>query len=309
MRRTIPTRKGICMKRWQRWSAIIAIPVTLAVAGCSVADTAANQVGLHYKNGPFSNRVYMGCVQPSRLEYHKVNDDYFYYPATTAQRTLTFGPGGDFQALTITSKEGQIMSVPANITFHLNASCKAYTDAAGKTWPGGILQKFHETIGMQYAAYATEGGDEPGKGWDQVLDKFLRAPAERGVSNAALGFGWSQLFTDPVTKGNWENASKIEIPKIVKEQTGEDYFIIDSIVLQKPDPNDTLKAELANNQAAQLRANTAETDKSTAANFPGGITGYTAYQMQLAVARAIADGKVQAVPVPAGSPVIVGGGH
>lgn len=297
------------MKHWRRWLGVAAISSSLVLAtGCSIADTAPNQMALHYKNGPLSNRVYMGCVQPSSYERHKLNDDFFYYPNSAAQRTLVFGPNGDFPALTITSSEGQVMTVPANITFHFNADCQPYTDKAGKLWSGGILQKFHETIGMQYQAYATDGGDEPGPGWDKVLERFLAAPAERGVSNQALGFGWRALYTDPATKANWENQSKIEIPKIVLEQTGEPYFIIDSIVLQKPDPNDALKAELANNSAAQLRANTAETDKNTAANFPGGITGYTAYQMQLAVARAISEGKVQAVPVPAGSPVIVGGG-
>lgn len=289
--------------------AVIAAAFVVTVGGltaCSTADTAPNQIALQYQNGPFSSRVFVSCVPQSTLQYHKINNDHYYYPE--GQRTLTFGPDGDFPALSITSTEGQVMAVNANMTFHLNTSCQPYTDAQGRHWPGGVIQKFHETIAAQDQAYATDGGGEPGPGWDKVLQKYLQAPTERGVSNQALGFGWNALFTDPATKARWETESKTEIPKLVKEQTGEDYFVIDNILLQKPAAPPILQGELANNQAAHLRANTAATDQQTAANFPGGIAGYTAYQLQLAIARAIDNGKVTAVPVPVGSPVIIGGG-
>lgn len=285
--------------------AVAGLGAVAVMTACSVADTAPNQVALQYVNGPFSSRVFASCVPSSSLQYHKMNNDHFYYP--TGQRTLIFGEGGDFPALTVTSTEGQVMAVNANMTFHLNTDCSPFTDKEGKHWPGGILQKFHEVVASQDNAYSTSGGDEPGPGWDKVLQKYLQAPTERGVSNEALGFGWQALFTDQATKANWENASKAEIPKLVKEQTGEDYFVIDNILLQKPIAPPNLQAELLNNQAAHLRANTAETDKNTAANFPGGIAGYQAYQMQLAISRAIDAGKITAVPVPIGSPVIIGG--
>jgi hypothetical protein len=241
------------------------------------------------------------------LKYQGAYDDHYYFPV--GQRTLSFGPGGDFPALSITSNDGQVMEVTAVLAWHLNVSCDPFTDKAGKHWPGGILQKFNETIAQQDQAFSTSGGGtEPGPGWEAVMQKYLAAPTERGVSNQALGFGWYPLFTDPQTKSTWETQSKNEIPKLVFEQTGEPYFVIDNILLQKPVPQPNLQGELSNNQAAHLRANTAQTDQATAANFPGGIAGYTAYQLQLALARAIDNGKVSAVPVPVGSPVIVGGG-
>lgn len=289
-------------------SRALSFPILAAVtvAGCSVADTSPSQVALHYSNGPFSSRVFQDCVDPGNLKYQGVNDDHFYYPV--GQRTLNFNrDGGDLPPLTITSNDGQVMDVNAIVAFHLNTSCAPLTERSGRMWPGGVLQKFHETIAAQDQAYATSGGSEPGPGWDNALRKYVAAPIERGVSNEALGFGWLPLFTDPATKAKWEQQSVTEIPKLVLAQTGEPYFIIDSILLQKPVPAGNLQAELGNNQAAHLRASTANTDKAAAADFPGGIQAYIDYQRQLAVNKAITDGKVSILPVPAGSPVIVNG--
>jgi hypothetical protein len=286
--------------------AIAAVAVVF-VSGCSEADTSPSQKALHYSNGPFSSRTFQDCVDPGSLKYQGVSDDHFYYPV--GQRTLNFShdEGADSPPLTITSRDGQVMEVSGILAFHLNTSCEPYTDKAGKRWDGGILQKFHETIAAQDAAYATSGGAEPGGGWDQVVNKYVRNPAERGVSNEALNFGWQDLFEKSDAKAAWEKASVTEIPRLVLEQTGEPFFVIDSVLLQKPDPSPTLKTELGNNQAAALRAQTAATDQAAAANFPGGIGAYIAYQGQLAVNKAIADGKVQVLPVPQGSPVIING--
>lgn len=280
--------------------------VALTAAGCSSVDTAPNQTALHYQNGPVSSRIFESCVPSSTLEYHKVNDDYFYYPQ--GQRTLNFAPGGDLPPLTITSRDGQVMDVSAIVAFHLDTSCAPFTDRTGKHWPGGILQKFHESIASQDVAYAVDGGGEPGPGWDKLLVKYLAAPIERSVSNEALRFDWLPLFTDATAKAEWEHDSVAKIPQLIQAQTGEPYFHIDSILVQRPDPNQALKAGLADNQAAHLRATTAQTDQQAAASFPGGVDAYARYQQLLAVNKAITDGKVQIIPVPLGSPVIVGGG-
>ena len=56
------------------------------------------------------------------------------------------------------------------------------------------------------------------------------------------------------------------------------------------------------------RRQAVEIDKAAAASFPGGLPAYQAYQQQQAVNEAIKSGKVQVLPVPAGSPVIVNQG-
>lgn len=86
---------------------------------------------------------------------------------------------------------------------------------------------------------------------------------------------------------------------------GVDLITINSVLLQKPGIQPDLMQGLTDKQAAELRSQAAEVDKEAAANFPGGIPGYQAYQQQQAVNEAIKSGKVQVIPVPQGSPVIV----
>jgi hypothetical protein len=297
----------------------VGIGTILALTGCSTADPSPSQVALHYSNGPFSSQVFQDCVQRGRLEYQGVDDDHFYYP--TGQRSFKFSsdPGSDYPPMQITA-EGQVMDVSGTMAFTLDTSCMPWDDldANGKVikhWPGGLLQKFHETLATQDQAYALKGGDEPGPGWDKLIGKYVKDTTERAVANEALRFGWFKLFADPVAKADWERDVVTKVPALVTAQMGAPYLHVDNILLQKPDPSGSLKAGLASKQEADLRSQAAEVDKAAAANFPGGIAAYTEYQknlsvlsLQHAIAKAIDEGKVKAVPIPQGSNVIVNPG-
>jgi hypothetical protein len=287
---------------------LAALAVVGALAGCSIADTAPNQVALQYVDGPFSSRTFASCVPTGTMQYHKMNNDHFYFPE--GQRTLDFSPGSadGLAPLTVATNDGQVMEEDTLITFHLNTSCTPYTDKAGKVWPGGILQKFYETIAAQDHAYA-DAGAEPGPGWDAVVHKDVAAPVQLAVNNAAAIYGWQQLFEDPAAKDKWANQAKADIPALVLAQTGEDFFTIDNVTLQKPKPDSVLLNDLKNKQSANLRAQTADVDKNAALNFPGGIPAYTNYLTQLAINKAIADGHANINVVPPGAGVLTGGGR
>jgi hypothetical protein len=87
-----------------------------------------------------------------------------------------------------------------------------------------------------------------------------------------------------------------------------DLFKVNAVLLQKPGVAPKIADGLSEQQAAKLRASAVDIDKQAAANFPGGIEAYQAYQQQQAVNEAIKSGKVQVLPVPQGSPVIVSPG-
>lgn len=284
------------------------LALVAALVGCSVADTAPNQVALQYVDGPFSSRTFASCVPAGTLQHHKMNNDHYYFPE--GQRTLDFSPGSadNLPPLTVATNDGQVMEEDTLITFHLNTSCAPFTDAAGKHWPGGILQKFYETIAAQDNAYAS-AGEEPGPGWDAVVHKDVAAPVQLAVNNAAAVYGWQQLFEDPAAKDAWATKAKTDIPPLVLAQTSEPFFIVDNVTLQKPKPDNVLLLELKNKQAANLRGQTADIDKAAALNFPGGITAYTDYLTKLAINKAIADGHANINVVPPGAGVITGGGR
>jgi hypothetical protein len=130
---------------------------------------------------------------------------------------------------------------------------------------------------------------------------------DRALDTNGQKFEWSLLYTNNDARQQWEKGVLNTIPDLVKAQLGDDLVVIDNVLLQKPGVPGALKAELENNEAAQLAAKTAQTNNDAAANWPGGISAYLEYQKALAVNEAIKSGKVKVIPVPYGSPVIVGG--
>jgi len=271
-----------------------------SATGCSTVNTAPDQVALHYSGGSFSSQQFKECVNPGTRNVNGPGEHYFYYPQ--GQRSFKFSddPGSDTKPLTASTKDQQELVVRGTITFTLNTSCTAFTDSSGREWPGGMLQKFHDTIGRKYSAYATDGGDEPGEGWDRMLGVYIKDLADRSIDNEALKYGWEQLYNSAESKATWEKDVVAAIPDLIRRQAGEDFFAISSIVLQKPDISTALKEQLAAKQAAVLRGQAATVDQKTAESWPGGIAAYLAYQQQLAINKAITDGKVQILPVPQG---------
>ena len=290
-------------------AAILAASIT--IVGCSVADPDSSQEALHYSGGPFSSQNFQNCINPGTREVDGPGDYMFYYPH--GQRTFTFSdvdPHADRPPIHISTKDRQELLVRGTVTFTLNTDCTPYDekDATGKVvrhWDGGVLQRFHDTIGRHTEAFASDGGDQQPKGWDEVLNRYIGDPAEKAMDNAALRWNWTDLYNNLDAKNAWQDEVIADLPRLIDQQAGAPHFIVNSVQLQKPDVSPTLAAELQNNAAAQLRKNTADTDQQAAQNFPGGIAGYLQYQQQLAVNDAIKSGKVQVIPIPQGSPVIV----
>jgi hypothetical protein len=280
---------------------------SLVLAGCSIANTTASEVALQYGAGPFDSRVYVSCVPANTRDVNDVNDDHYYYPA--GQRDFTFAAqGGDAAPLTANTRDSLEIKVSGTVKFTLNTDCAEYKDPSGKVWPGGKLQMFHELIASKFGAAPLDGGAPMGDGWKNLLINYLLAAIDRAVDNEALKYGYTDLYASADKKAAWERDVLAQIPEILRSLTqGVDLITINSVLLQKPDVPGQIVSGYADKQAAELRAAAVEVDKRAAAEFPGGIAGYQAYQQQQAVNQAIKDGKVQVIPIPAGSPVIVGG--
>jgi hypothetical protein len=261
-------------------------------------------VSLQYGSGPFDSRKFVECE--TDRDVSDVSDDHYYYPS--GQRDFTFGDseGIDSAPLTSTTQDSQEIKVTGTVKFTLNTDCTEFTDPTGKKWPGGKLQMFHELIAYKYDAAPTDGGEQMKEGWSALLRNYVGAALDRATDNEALKYPWQKLYTDAPSKAQWERDVLSQLPKVLKTLTqGVDLITINSVLLQKPGIQPDLMQGLTDKQAAELRSEAAEVDKQAAANFPGGIPGYQAYQQQQAVNEAIKSGKVQVIPVPQGSPVIV----
>lgn len=276
----------------------------LLLAGCSIANPTSSEVSLQYGAGPFDSRKFVECE--TDRDVSDVNDDHYYYPS--GQRDFTFGDGEglDAAALTSTTQDSQEIKVTGTVKFTLNTDCAQFTDPTGKVWPGGKLQMFHELIAYKYEAAPTDGGEQMEGGWSELLRNYVGAALDRATDNEALKYPWQKLYTDTAAKAQWEKDVLEQLPDILRSLTqGVELITINSVLLQKPGIQAALVQGLTEKQAAELRGQAVEVDKQAASSFPGGIVAYQQYQQQQAVNQAIKDGKVQVLPVPQGSPVIV----
>lgn len=283
--------------------------LVLVLTGCSIGNTTASEVALQYGAGPFDSRVFVKCIPVNTRSVDDVNDDHYYYPA--GQRDFNFNPdqGADAAPISSATKDPTEISVSGTVKFTVNTDCTPFKDATGKEWPGGKLQMFHELIASKYSAAPTDGGEPMQGGWRDLLRAYIGAAVDRAVDNEALKYGYLDLYTDEAKKAQWEKDVLAQIPDVLRTLTqGQDLITVNAVVLQKPNVAPQILAGFAEQQAARLRAQAVDIDKQAAANFPGGIAAYQAYQQQQAVNEAIKSGRVQVLPVPAGSPVIVNQG-
>lgn len=289
-------------------AALVAVAAS-ALAACSTVSTGSSELALQYGGGSWDSANFVACFGGGVKDTTRSpSDSYKYYP--TGQRDLSFGDDRslDSAALTSTTKDAQEIKVTGTVKFTMNLSCTPFKDPTGKSWPGGTAQYFHEIYGDKDHAYNDEGSKPVGEGWSKMLRQYMGFAVDREVDDNALNFTLADLNTDRAKKDSWEDEVRKGLPATLKSMTGGvEVFRINDVLLQRPGVRPEIADANAEKQAAQIRADAVEVDKTAAANFPGGIAGYQAYQQQQAVNEAIKSGKVKVIPIPQGSPVIVSG--
>jgi hypothetical protein len=288
----------------------------LALAGCSVADPNPSEVGLKYNGGSFSNQQFLGCIAPGTRDVSGPSNSLFYYPHGT--RTYNFAggvnqpaAGADEGAILVNTKNNTQMTVTGSITFTLNESCEPFTDKNGHLWPGGMLQKFHDTIGRSHNMFATDTGADfsAQSGWGTGLNLFLGGPAGKALNNAGLAYNWQDLYSNLDARNAFVKAAEADIKTLITQQAGDDFFIIQNVQVDQPEPPQSTVNQMTSLQDQALQNQQAQQSQQLAANFPGGLQGYVQYQQQQAVNQAIKDGHVPVLLIPQGSPIMANVGR
>ena len=213
---------------------LLLIGLTLVASGCSNVNTNSDQVGLHYKGGPFSSTSFSNCVASGTRNFDGPGDLHYYYPA--GQRTFDFtgGKGSESDPITVVSSDNQELTISGGLTFNLDTTCN---DA-----DGGMLRKFHENIGLKFQPIMDEDGTT-GDGWDNLLRFYMGQPLKKALSTEAQKYSWLALYNDPATRVKFEAAVNAELPTAVKATTGGNaYFLNFNLTLQQP----TVNAQLSN---------------------------------------------------------------
>lgn len=227
------------------------------IAGCSTVSTEPDQVGLHYNGGSFSSKNYSGFVPAAKHETHGPGDKYYLYPTGQRSFDATGGPGAEHAPYTSSSKDSVELATPLSVTFELN------TDPA-------TLRKFHENIGLKYAAYYDENTKDPtgiSAGWGRMLEFYMGQSIDTTVDRVLAGYNWRDAYGDANVRNAIQSAVQNELPGIVKAKMGDAYFTNWAVQVQRPVPtNGDLLKSIADtqNQVAQAQANKAKADADLA---------------------------------------------
>ncbi len=225
----------------------------------STISTGPDQVALHYKGGAFTSKRFSDCISPSNREFDGPGDSHFAYPASQTNFVFDAG-GGDGTAITFVTKDGIEMTVEGVANLLLNTSCEPITIGAA-TYKGGALQRFHELIGNRYNAYMTPDGQRS-PGWSNMLAIYIARPLDTAIDRAGQKYTYTELYTDPNRKAQWERDVLEQLPDLVNRQTDGDteFFQNFAITLQKPEPPQAIKDALVKQQEAVARARAAEAE-------------------------------------------------
>lgn len=225
---------------------VVGLGVLIFVRPTTVS-TGPDQVALHYSDGAFTPRRFKDCVPSSTRAWDGPGDKHYAYPAS--QRNYVFGEGGDRGAITFVTKDGIEMSVDGVAAFLLNTECQT-------------LRKFHDLIGNRYAAYMDSADGNGSYGWLSMLSVYLSRPLETAVDRASQNYTYTELYTDPNVKAQWERDVLAQLPDLVGRQIdGDEEFFTDfAITLQKPVPPEAVKAALVAQQEAVARAKAKEAE-------------------------------------------------
>lgn len=291
-------------------SALLLVAVTVA---CSTVDTDPRQIALHYSGGSFESQVFDSCVPSSTLELaNSPGDHYYYYP--TGDRTYEFRGDGTAEnveqgAIEITSSDRISLKVSGLLNFTLNTDCGKFTDKGGKEWPGGHLQMFHERFNKDRVAPEDAGQDMTG-GWRTMLVNRIGGPLNQLMDQMALRYTVAQLDSDPDRKAEWQKAVLDDLQNRIDASFGGERVIEirEPIIIDKPDIPQSLKDVIAEGEAIRQRGVNAAQEKEIGNGWPGGPAAYDRHLIDLAVQKAINEGRVQVIPVPAGSDVLVSPG-
>lgn len=233
--------------------------LVLMVVRPTAISTGPDQVALHYKGGAFSSKRFSDCVAPSNRQFDGPGDLHFAYPAS--QTNFVFdAQDGDSGPITFVTKDGIEMTVEGVANFLLNTSCEPI-EIGSTTYSGGALQRFHELIGNRYNAYMTADGARS-DGWRQMLNVYIFRPLDTATDRAGQNYTYTELYTDPNKKAQWERDVLAQLPELVNRQTDGDteFFQNFAVTFQKPEPPQSIKDELVKQQAAVAKAKAAEAE-------------------------------------------------
>ena len=107
-----------------------------------------------------------------------------------------------------------------------------------------------------------DGNSERSAGWSRMLSVYIARPLDTAIDRAGQDYTYTELYTNPAKKAEWERDVLEALPDLVNRQTdgSVEFFKNFAITLQKPEPPQEIKNALVKQQEAVARAKAAEAE-------------------------------------------------
>jgi hypothetical protein len=253
--------------------AVFALLGVLGFSACGfTSDGAADPAfrTLRYEGGDFDGSKFKECVDEG--EKLASNDRFYSYPTTQRQDkwdSENFEKGAksaDYPDMELTARGGVQMFLEVTVPFVLNTSCDE-VKVGDKTYPGGVIQAFHEIFGKTRNGYfdpTTDGNSSYGEGWLWLMDTYISTCVEQQLTPKVRALDPEQAWLDDSQRTALNEGLKEGIQDCVNAamETDLQFYTIGNASVEKVTPDKQFTDLYRERQDAKTRAETADLNKA-----------------------------------------------
>jgi regulator of protease activity HflC (stomatin/prohibitin superfamily) len=187
--------------------AVVVILALIAVLPNPLKKTPRNMVGISYGGGPFESAHFQRIVMPgSGLFFNGWFDPLYLYPADTQNYIVskTVGQGAVTQPDSIISPSKDRVQIEYQVAVYFRLNIDR-------------LRAFHESLGLQYAAYTSNG-------WKRLITDTFRQQLENALQEETRKYDVADLFGNADVLTTVQNDVQKELSDRLVSSLGQPYF-------------------------------------------------------------------------------------
>lgn len=250
----------------------LALAMALIMSGCSLtADSASDPAfrTLRYEGGDVGGSKFKECVADG--EKLASNDAFYSYPRTQRQDkwdSANFEKGAksaDYPDMVLTDKSGIGINLKVTVPFTLNTSCEE-VKVDGKTYPGGVIQVFHEVFGKTRNGYfdpTQDGNTSYGEGWLWLMDTYISNCVVQQLTPKVRAEDAEQLWLDDGKRKALTDGLTSSVQDCVNNsmETDLQFYTIGNATVDSVTPDAEFLALFRERIEAEKRAETAQVNQ------------------------------------------------
>jgi regulator of protease activity HflC (stomatin/prohibitin superfamily) len=187
--------------------AVIVILALIPLFASTLKKTPRNMVGISYGGGPFESAHFQRIVMPgSALFFNGFFDPLYLYPADTQNYIVskTVGQGAVTQPDSIISPSKDRVQIEYQVAVYFRLNIDR-------------LRAFHESLGLQYAAY-TSGG------WKKLITDTFRQQLENSLQEETRKYDVADLYGNADVLTTIQNDVQKALSNRLIASLGQPYF-------------------------------------------------------------------------------------